>query len=87
MNSVAPISNLGNPSPAIQVPSMQKMNDELTLEMENTWEKKKNEELKAENDFLHKELEDLKDVTSRNKKNVDDLRDTVYKLQKTLEER
>ena len=26
---------------------MQKINDELTLEMEHTWEKKKNEELKA----------------------------------------
>lgn len=46
MNSGNP-SPLGNLNPGIQVPSMQKMNDELTLEMENTWEKKKNEELKA----------------------------------------
>jgi hypothetical protein len=33
---------------------IQKMNDELTLEMENTFEKKKNEELKAENQYLFK---------------------------------
>ena len=47
MAPVQPLTSLGNPG--IQAPSMQKMNDQLTLEMENTWEKKKNDELKTEN--------------------------------------
>ena len=46
---------------------VQKLNDELTLEMEHTWEKKKNEELKAENEYLAKELEELKEVTEKNR--------------------
>ena len=34
--------------------------------MENTFEKKKNEELKNENQFLSRELEDLRQMTKQN---------------------
>lgn len=40
-------NNMGNPMGNTMVNPIQKLNDELTLEMEHTWEKKKNEELKA----------------------------------------
>lgn len=42
------------------------VSNELTLEMENTFEKKKNEELKNENRYLAEELENLKKMTISN---------------------
>ena len=45
---------------------IQKMNDELALEMENTFEKKKNEELLVQNQFMKKQLEELQEETKKN---------------------
>jgi hypothetical protein len=39
------------------------VSNELTLEMENTFEKKLNQELKLENETLKKELEHLKHIS------------------------
>jgi cell division protein FtsB len=55
--------------------------------MENTFEKKKNEELQAENNFLLTELKSLKESTAVNKRNFDELKETVDRLQRQLEEK
>jgi len=66
---------------------MKKINDELTLEMENTFEKKKNEELQAENNFLLTELKSLKEATAINKKNYEEIKEQVERVQRQLEEK
>ena len=55
--------------------------------MEHTWEKKKNQELKAQNQFLFKEVETLKEVTKKNKDMFDELKDTVSSLQRQLDDK
>ena len=45
--------------------------------MENTFEKKKNEELQAENSYLVKELNNLREATTLNAKNFSELREMV----------
>ena len=55
--------------------------------MENTFEKKKNEELQAENTYLAKEVQSLRETTAQNRKSFDELREIVNQLQADLETR
>jgi predicted nuclease with TOPRIM domain len=66
---------------------MKKISDEFTLELENTYEKKKNEELQAENTFLTTELNDLRAKSAENGASIDSLKDLVARLQGRLEEK
>jgi hypothetical protein len=50
--------------------------------MENTFEKKKNEELQAENSFLLAELKSLKETTIINQNNYDRLNEEVQRIHK-----
>lgn len=59
------------------------VSNELTLEMENTFEKKKNEELRNENAFLSQELENLSKMT---KQNIDIHNQMEVELKKLKEE-
>lgn len=64
-----------------------KISDEFTLELENTYEKKKNEELQAENTYLTAELNDLRAKSAENGASIDTLKELVARLQGRLEEK
>ena len=66
---------------------MKKISDEFTLELENTYEKKKNEELQAENTYLTAELNDLTSKSVEHAASIDYLKDLVGRLQGRLEEK
>jgi hypothetical protein len=66
---------------------IKKLNDELTLELENTYEKKKNEELQAENALLTAQLNSLKVMFLEHASNFDALKEVVGKLQGKLEDK
>lgn len=63
---------------------MKKISDEFTLELENTYEKKKNEELQAENTYLTAELNDLRAKSVEHAASIDSLKDLVTRLQGRL---
>lgn len=66
---------------------MKKISDEFTLELENTYEKKKNEELQAENTYLTAELNDLRAKSVEHAASIYSLKDLVARLQGRLEEK
>lgn len=66
---------------------IKKMNDELALELENTYEKKKNEELQAENALLANELANVKTTLTEYATSFAALKDVVSRLQAKLEEK
>lgn len=66
---------------------IKKLNDELALELENTYEKKKNEELQAENAYLSNELKELKVKFGDHSSSLESLKEVVARLQARLDEK
>ena len=66
---------------------IKKLNDELALELENTYEKKKNEELQAENAYLSNELKELKVKFGDHSSSLESLKEVVNRLQARLDEK
>lgn len=66
---------------------IKKLNDELALELQNTYEKKKNEELQAENAYLSNELKELKVKFGDHSSSLESLKEVVARLQARLDEK